>query len=269
MNRWSLWIATGFLFSVLAGRLLPSAGVEPADSCVGLGTLPLPEAARLQIVEAPPDGPCRARVELAPPASWRDLYRFFRDLPFRETPSPWSLGSIELMSRGGARPRVTWQVRFHRDSWRYEVRGTQVPEVTVTVQAGSAYPKGQMSLPAIDEVLRLLLPAGGELESELWEAQHYMRVVSLLEGAVRPLAESLVRRLRDQDWQIRKIALKFQDRPPWVEGVPASEAADLLRETPEEAGIIEACRGLQELGFSLVAAERRVFLVVTLDGLRP
>lgn len=125
-----------------------------------------------------------------------------------------------------------------------------------------------MPLPVIDEALRSLLPAGGELESELWEAHHYMVVVSLLEDTVRPLAESLVQRLQAQDWQIRKIALKFRDRPPWVEGVPASEAADLLRETPEEAGVIEARRGPQDLGFSLVAAEGRVFVVVTLDWLR-
>ncbi|MDW7985088.1 MAG: hypothetical protein RMK16_10490, partial [Acidobacteriota bacterium] len=269
VNRQRLWIVSGFLLGVLASRPVPSADVELTDVCVRLGDLPLPRAARLQIVEAPPDGPCRARIELAASASWRDLYMFFRDLPLRETSSSWSVGSLELTSRGKARSRVAWQVRLYRDGWRYEVYGTQAREATVTIQAGSAYPRGRMGLPAIDETLRSILPSGGEVESELWEAPHYMRVVSFLEGSVRPSAESLVQRLQDQDWQIRKIVLKFRDRPPWVEGVPPSETADLLRETPEEAGVIEARRGTQELGFSLVAAEGRVFIVVTLDGRWP
>ncbi len=263
MGRRHLWIVLGGLLGVLAGRL--SSG----DACAGLGALPLPEAARLETLEAPADGSCRARVELPPSASWRDLYTFFRDLPFRETPSLWSVGSVELTSRGGARSRVAWQVRLHRDGWRYEVRGTHARDATVTVAAGSAYPSGRMSLPDIDRMLRDLLPDVGMLESELWEPQHYMRVVSLPEGPVRPVAESLVRLLRDRGWQIRKIALKFRDRPPWVEGVSTAEAADLLRETPEEAGVIEARRDVQEIGLTLVAAERRVFVVVTLDWLRP
>jgi hypothetical protein len=262
MNSRCLWIVGGFLLEVLAGLAFE-------DPCAGFWNLPVPESARRVVVGAHPDGLCEAQIELPPSASWRDLYMFFRDLPFRETPSAWSVGSVELTSRGGARPRVVWQVRLQRDGWRYEVRGTQTREATVLVQTGSAYPSGRMSLPAIDEVLRTVLPSVGELESELWEPQHYMRVVTLPEGPVRSVAESVVRRLRDQGWQIRKIALKFRDRPPWVEGVPPVEAADLLREMPEEAGIIEARRDPQELGFSLVAAEGRVFVVVTLDWLRP